>query len=217
MKRIKKILCGLLVLLLLGAGVLAWWQRDNLKALYQAKTTDAETILAEAAVKSEARQKELEEYGVTLKTPTREEMDTLLNGGQIESAAQDETTPTDEALSEQKRAVKDIIERCIRELYDCETALMARLGKMKQAAIDEWNALPDGELTYEKQLEIGRRGLSECYKLEVEVDAQVQGILAKYRAELESIDADTAPMDTLWKHYCEEKASAKAYYFNKYL
>ena len=213
MKRIGKILCILLALLLIAAGAFAWWQRDNLKALYRAKTTDAETILAEATAQSEMRQKELEEYGVTLKTPTREEMDALLNGGSIKN----ETVPTDEKPQVEQSAAKDIIERCIQELYDCETALMTRLGAMKQAAVDEWNALPEQEQTNDKKLEIGRRGLTACYALEAEIDAQVQGILARYRAELEGIKADTAPMDTLWKHYCEEKASAKAYYLNKYL
>ena len=212
MKRTGKILCLLLALLMIVAGALAWWQWDNLKALYQAKTTDAETILAEAAEKAAQHQKELDKYGVTLKTPTREELDALLSGESVPN----ETEPEEETAGDENTA-KDILERCIRELYDCETALMARLGTMKQAALDEWHALPEEERTNKKKMEIGYRGLDACYNLEVEIDAQVQGILATYRAELEGIDADTAPMDTLWKYYCEEKASAKAYYLNKYL
>ena len=210
----KKALLIVLLLVIAVLGALAFWQRDNLKALYRAKTEDAETILEEAAAQSEVRQKELEEYGVTLKMLTREEMDTLLNGG---SVAQDGVIPTDKTLSAEPGTAKDIIERCIQELYDCEIALMSRLGTMKQEALNEWRALPETQKTKAKKLEIGYRGLDACYNLEVGIDAQVQGILAKYRAELESIKADTAPMNTLWKHYCEEKASAKAYYLNKYL
>ena len=235
MKRVGKILCGLLVLLLLAAIALAWWQRDNLKALYQAKTADAETILQESAAQLETHQKELEQYNVVIKTPTQEEKDELLSGGSVktpESGKADaekgnalqssETDTAQEAVPEVPPAVEQptaqsILDRCIQELYDCEIALMARLGTMKQAAIDEWEALPESQRTKTKKLEIGYRGLDACYKLEVEIDAQVQEILAKYRTELANINADTAPLDTLWKHYCEEKASTKAYYLNKYL
>ena len=233
MKRGKKLLCLLLALLFLGVGALAWWQRDNLKALYQAKTTDAETILQESQAKIETHQKELEQYDVILKAPTQEEKDELLSGGGAktpEAKAADATKVTDipkevapeETPAEQQPLVEQptaqsILDRCIQELYDCEVDLMARLGTMKQAALDEWRALPESQRTKTKKLEIGRRGLTACYELEVEIDAQVKGILAKYRAELESIQADTAPLDTLWKYYCEEKASTKAYYLNKYL
>ena len=221
MKRGKKLLCLLLALLLLGLGALAWWQRDNLKALYQAKTTDAETILQESAAQLETHQKELEQYNVVIKAPTQEEKDELLSGENVKTPEQKETMP-EEIPAEQQPAVEQptaqsILDRCVQELYDCEIDLMARLGTMKQTALDEWRALPASQRTKTKKLEIGRRGLSACYDLEVEIDAQVKGILAKYRAELESIDADTAPLDTLWKYYCEEKASTKAYYLNKYL
>ena len=54
-------------------------------------------------------------------------------------------------------------------------------------------------------------------KYKAQFDARVQGILAKYRAELEQINAETTPLETLWEHYCEEKASTEAYYISKYL
>lgn len=221
MKRIKKLLCLLLALLLLAAIVFAWWQRDNLKALYQAKTMDAETILQESQAKIETHQKELEQYNVILKAPTQEEKDELLSGGGAKSAEQDKAdtakaTVPEEIPAVEKPTAQSILDRCIQELYDCEISLMSRLGTMKQEALDQWRALPGSQRTKTKKLEIGRRGLTACYDLEVEIDAQVQGILARYRTELESIDADTAPLDTLWKYYCEEKASTKAYYLNKY-
>ncbi len=219
MKQIRSILCWFLVLLLLAVGVFVWWQRDNLKALYLAKTRDAETILQEAETQRKERQKELEEYGVILKTPTQEEMDALINGESIAVDPPDTGTspPSSESPPAKQNAASDIIERCVRELYDCETALMARLGSMKQALLDEWLALSANDRTNDKKFEIGRHGLDQCYDLEIEIDAQVKNILAKYRAELKKIQSDTSPMDTLWKHYCEEKASAKAYYLNKYL
>ena len=225
MKRIWKILCLLLALLLLAAGEYAWLQWDNLKAIYQAKTKSTEAILQESQAQLEAHQKELEQYDVILKAPTREEKDELLSGGSMKASKKDKgdaeaapkEIPPEVPPAVEQPTAQSILERCIQELYDCEVALMAHLGTMKQAALDEWRALPESQRTKSKKLEIGYRGLDACYKLEVEIDAQVKGILAKYRTELEGINADTAPLDTLWKHYCEEKASTKAYYLNKYL
>ena len=216
-KKRKKPKILLVVLLLLAAalGAVVWWQWGNLKALYLAGTMDAETILEKETKQREKYQQELKQYGVELIAPSRQEMDALLNGEDISKEAEAEVK-AESAPTEEADAAGEIIARCVQELYDCETALMAKLGGMKQAAIEEWKALPAEEQTEEKKMALGMRGLDGCYVLEVEIDAQVQAILDRYRAELKAIGADTAPMNTLWEYYCEEKASTKAYYLNKY-
>lgn len=113
--------------------------------------------------------------------------------------------------------VTDLVNQCVAELYACKIDLMAQLGSMKQAAIEQWRALPEEERTAAKKKEIGMAGLNACYDLEVQTDAQVKGILGEYRKKLEEVKADTSILDTLWKQYCEEKASEKAYYLDKYL
>lgn len=222
MNKQKKLLIVLL-LIVLALGALACWQRNNLKALYMAKTMDADTILASAAAQTEKRQKELERYGVTLPAPTREEIDALLDGRILpeilltDEARTNETDASADDPSAEQMTEKDILERCIQKLYECEAVLMVRLGAMKQAALDEWHALEEQERTKERKRKIILRGLDDCYELEVEIDAQVLGILDEHRAELKAIRADTAPIDILWKHYCDRKASEKAYYINQYL
>lgn len=221
MKKRKHIGLWIILVLLVILGALAFWQRENLKALYTAKTEDAETILQESQAKIETHQKELEKYDVVLNAPTQEEKEELLSGGEKSSEPKKtdvvEKTMPEEIPAVEQPTAQSILDRCVQELYDCEIDLMARLGTMKQAAVDEWCALPSSQQTTAKKLEIGQRGLTACYELEVEIDTKVKSILAKYRTELESIKADTAPLDTLWQYYCEEKASTKAYYLNKYL
>ena len=244
MKRIRRVIGAVFLLLLLTVGALAWWQRDNLRALYRAKTEDAETILRESEERRDTYQKELEQYDVVLRAPTQEEKDRLLNGESLSSAKSEEpaepirsepTEPDTKDTSEpvpaepgddpaepdgtkkNTAAEKAILERCIDELYDCEVEIMVRLGVMKQEALVEWNGGLGANATKSEMIEFGYRGLESCYDLEVEADAQVQGILARYRAELGAIGGDTAPLDTLWVYYCDEKASSKAYYLNKYL
>lgn len=41
--------------------------------------------------------------------------------------------------------------------------------------------------------------------------------MTTYRTQLEALGADTMILDSLWKYYCDEKASQKAYYLNKYI
>lgn len=118
---------------------------------------------------------------------------------------------------ENKRTADEIVNACLAELYSYEAQLMSQLGIMKQAAIDEWNALPKEQRTDAKKREIGLAGLDKCYELETQTDAKVQEILAEYRTELKKIGEDTAIMDQLWSSYCEEKTSTKAYYLSKYL
>ena len=129
---------------------------------------------------------------------------------------QPEKTDAEKAPEEKEKLVESTVNQCVAELYSCEVDLMAMLGEMKQAAVAEWVALPEEERTPQKKMEIGFAGLEKCYDLEVEIDRQVTGILAEYRAQLEELEADTAVVDELWKYYCDKKASEKAYYLNKY-
>lgn len=122
--------------------------------------------------------------------------------------------PTEE---ERKKQLDDLVNQCVAELYACEVDLMAQLGKMKQAAIDEWVALKPEERTIAKKQEIGFAGLDECYKLEVVVDKQVLAILDSYRPLIVEMAGDDTVLIDLWKYYCDKKADQKAYYLDKYL
>ena len=131
------------------------------------------------------------------------------DGQQAEDAQQTDDT--------QQTAAQALVEQCVAELYACEVDLMSQLGALKQAAINEWNSLDVADRTQARKTAIGMNGLNQCYALESAADAQVQGILARYREQLAAIGADTSVMDQLWQYYLEEKESMKAYYLNQYL
>ena len=118
--------------------------------------------------------------------------------------------------SNQAQAEK-LVNSCVSELYACEVDLMARLGGMKQEAVNLWNSLSPEERTSSRLRQIGMDGLNQCYALEVEIDQTVQSILSRYRTKLAALGADTSVLDTLWDYYCNEKNSQKAYYINKYM
>ena len=124
-----------------------------------------------------------------------------------------------EPLSEEQRQerAKTKVDACVKELYSYEVELMSSLGALKQAAIDEYRALPEEQQTQESKVRIGYRYLNMCYDMEVEADRQVKDILNRLRSDLKELGMDTGVADTLWKHYCDEKTTTKEYYLSKYL
>jgi len=94
---------------------------------------------------------------------------------------------------------------------------MAKLGELKQKALDQWNALPENRRTNQRLRRIGFSGLTQCYALEEETDKQVREILDRYRPLMERAGGDLSVINQLWNYYMEEKADEKAYYLNKYL
>ena len=118
---------------------------------------------------------------------------------------------------QRKQRLDELVNQCVAELYACEVDLMAQLGEMKQAAIDEWVALKPEERTTAKKQEIGFAGLEECYKLEVVIDDKVEAILDRYRPEVLELAGDDSVLTDLWRYYCDKKADQKAYYLDKYL
>ena len=232
----KKKYCFLWILAVVLAvlAALTVWQWNNLKAFYLFLTLDTETVAQQMeSTREEHRQQLQEKHQITIQAPDRTQSDALLNGElsaeEVKQALgitpqQTPQTPAEtpdgdmeEELEPPKKTAEELINECTAELYGCKIDTMAMLSELKAQALDEWRAVPKSERTKQKKIQIGLSMLNICYEREVEVDAQVQAILDKYRPLLEEIDADTAVLDTLWRYYCEEKASEKAYYMNLYL
>lgn len=234
MKRWKKILLILFLLLLAAIAALCIWQRDNLKALYTAVTKDETAILQDMAQNKQNLKDALTDHNITVMAPTIEQSQALIDGtanvddikaemgltGETttEPDSQPSQTPSSPSGGTSNQAqAEQLINSCVSELYACEVDLMARLGAMKQEALNLWNSLSAEERTSSRLREIGMDGLNQCYALEVEIDQTVQSILSRYRTKLEALGADTSVLDTLWDYYCNEKNSQKAYYMNKYM
>lgn len=235
MKRWKKVVLVVLAVLVVGIGGLAVWQWKNLKAVHSALTTDKDTLAQNVQDKADEHREALESSGITVTPPSVQQNEDLLDGKvsadevkealgivtlPVQAGQQDSTPAPEQSDSPDAPAgvsAEELLNQCVAELYACQVELMARLGQMKQAAIDQWTALPPEERTALKKQEIGMAGLQQCYALEVETDAAVKDILARCRTELEKLGADTGTLDLLWTYYCEEKEAQKAFYLNKYL
>lgn len=205
------------VLALLAA--LAWWQRGNIKALYLYLTQDEEAVTQQMEATRQEHQQALESsHAVTVRPPDRQQSDDLLDGKvSPEEVKQQLGIPSAPAAAAPQKTAEELVNDCVAELYACKVDLMATLGGMKQNLLDQWKALPAYQRTLEKRTELGMAALEECYKMEVTTDEQVEAILDKYRPLLKQVNGDLSVLDDLWRYYCEEKASEKAYYMNKYL
>ena len=209
----KKVACAVAVLLVVALGSLAIWQRDNVKVLFAALTSDLEQLSDGMERVREENQATLAGQGVSVPGLTRGQVEALLNGERTEAsvlhALDLEQYTGGDAASE-----LDVVNQCVAELYSYETALYGQLGGMKVWAEGEWKSHPKSERTASLKHSIIVSGLSQCYQLEVEADNRVLAILDQYRAKMSAIGGDTAKIDQLWNVYCSEKASTKAYYIN---
>ncbi|MDO4269929.1 MAG: hypothetical protein Q4C72_03295 [Eubacteriales bacterium] len=219
MKLWKKIVLLVLAVLALAAGSLTVWQWNNIQVVCLFLTQDSETIAQNLEQKREAHQKEIQKIApVTVAPPSVQQNNDLLSGIADPEQVKEELgikEQMDKAGSES--TAEELINSCVAELYGCKVDIMAQLAVLKKAALDEWNGLPEEERTGAKKRSIGLAGLEACYDLEVAADNRAEQILDSYRVRLKEINADTSALDSLWKLYCEEKASEKAYYLDKYM
>lgn len=217
-KRRKKGLAIVLILLLILGG-LYLWQRENIRAVYKALTTDSETIAQDLAQVREDHVKELEEatqITVHVQPVSPQQSEDLLDGKVTAEQVQNEmgyAPPVDETAP----GKENIINQCMAELYAYKAEVMGYLGGLKQTAIASWNALEPGQRTAAKKAEIISRGIGQCYDYEATVDGKVQEILDRYRPQLAELGEDTSPIDILWNQYCDEKEAEKSYYFDRYM
>ena len=228
-KRWKKIVLIVLAALIVIIGALALWQRNNLKAIHAALSQDREALAQNVQKKADEHQEAMESSGVIVTPPSVQQTEDLLDGkvtadevkealGIVALPASEEgAVKPDDAPATPTLSVEELLNRCVAELYSYQIDLMAQLGEMKQAALDQWTALPAEERTSLRKQEIGMEGLRQCYALEAETDAAVKEILARYQKQFSQIGADTGTLDQLWTYYCEEKEAQKAFYLNKYL
>lgn len=224
MKRWKKITLAVVLVLVVVITAVCVWQWNNIQAIYRFLTMDGETIASRVEENRQAHHNAIEEYtkfDIEVAPPTMEQSNNLLNGNVSVDEIKDTLGITEKleqaAQGYEGLSPEELLNLCIAELYACRIDLMAKLGELKQEALDQWNALPESERTDQWKKRIGFSGLSQCYELEDETDKQVREIVDRYRPWMKRAGGDLSILDRLWDYYKEEKADEKAYYLNKYL
>ena len=218
MKKKKRLLLVLLVLALLIGG-LGYWQRNNIEALLLSRQMTQEE-LAEQIVEHQEKTVEISrQAGIDVRPLTddereamnknevsREELIDRIAGTQNSSPA-DSTAPQDP-----NAALREELSRLIAEIYVMEAEYTGWLEKANQAAIDDYNALPEADRTTSNKFNIGMKYLSLAKDKEAEADAKMSELEDSIRSILQQLGEPTAMVDEIHSTYLAEKAAKKAYY-----
>lgn len=215
MSKGKRILCIFLILALVIGGV-CFWQRNNLRALYLSTQMSQEELssrMEEQKARTEAASREA---GVDIRGLTEEEQsalrDELISRDElIRDIAESNKTQT-EASTEEEASLRDQLTELFAELYVMQAEYTVWLENANQAAIDDFNALPEEERSEGKKFSIGMEYLQKAKEKEAECDAKMDEMERKIRDILTQLGESTAVVDEIHATYLEEKATKKAYY-----
>ena len=233
-KKTKKktgFLIAVLVVLIALGGV-CFWQRNNLKALQMSRSMSTEALAETMQTQQEKAEQAARAAGVTVRIPTKEETDALqsstlsreeLIARMTADAAAEEAADAPAAVSGNDAAQsaqpqtaastnRDQLNACVAEVYVMQAEYTAWLEQANQAAIDEYNALPEESKSAQAKFSIGMRYMNEALSKEKECDAKMSELENKIRSLLQSLGEDTALADEIHSTYLDEKAAKKAYY-----
>lgn len=225
-KKILLIIAAVIVAALIGLFI---WQKDMIVAVYNGATKDKAELSAALDDALAEQQQFMDENGITVTMPTREDMEALLNGTMseadfIEKLKLNEYVPVsvkEEAafneaakpIIKEKERIKavtqDYLNQCTAELYAVEGSAMAQLGAIRSDVLAQWAATEEKNSATKSQ--VISAGISRAYALEGSVDGQVQGIIGKYRGKIKEAGGDPSVLDGLWDQYCSIKAAQASY------
>ena len=218
MKKNKKRGWLVLLALVLLLGGLCYWQKNNIEALLLSRQMTQEE-LAEQIVEHQERTVEISrQAGVDIRPLTDEEREAMHNSEVSREelvdriAAVQESSPTETPSQDSDAALREQLSRLVAEIYVMEAEYTDWLEKANQAAIDDYNALPEAEKTTANKFNIGSLYLSRALDKEKESDERMAGLEDRIRSVLQQLGEPTSLVDEIHSTYLAEKAAKKAYY-----
>lgn len=229
MKKKKRVFLVLLVLALLIGG-LGYWQRNNIEALLLSRKMTQEELADKITEHQEKTVEISRQAGVDVRPLTEEEREAMHNSevsreelidriagtrslSPTEPSAPDAPAPEAPA-QDPNAALREQLSRLVAEIYVMEAEYTDWLEKANQAAIDDFNALPEAERTSSNKFNIGMKYLSLAKDKEVEADAKMAELEGNIRSVLQQLGEPTAMVDEIHSTYLAEKAAKKAYYLS---
>lgn len=222
MKKKRRFFLVLLVLALI-IGSLGYWQRNNIEALLLSRKMTQEE-LADKIVEQQEKTVEISrQAGVDVRALTEEEREAMHNSeisreelidriAGTQSSSPAETPAPDAPEQDPNAALREQLSRLIAEIYVMEAEYTGWLEKANQAAIDDFNALPEAERTSSNKFNIGMKYLSLAKDKEVECDARMSELEDSIRSVLKQLGEQASLVDEIHSTYLAEKAAKKAYY-----
>ena len=101
------------------------------------------------------------------------------------------------------------------KLYVHKATYLAKLGRLEQAAIEEYKARPEKERTAAAKRKIVLAKASEVLEFEKTCDAQVEELLRQLEKTLVAEKEDVSIIKKIQAAYEDEKSLKKAYYLDR--
>lgn len=223
MKKKKKHGWIVLLALVLLLGALGYWQRNNIEALLLSRQMTQEELADKITEHQEKTVEISRQAGVDVRALTEEEREAMHNsevsreelidrlaGTQSSSLAESPAAET--SAQDPNAALREQLSLLVAEIYVMEAEYTGWLEKANQAAIDDFNALPEAERTTSNKFNIGMKYLSLAKDKEAECDAKMAELEGNIRSLLQQLGESTAMVDEIHSTYLAEKATKKAYY-----
>ena len=216
-KKAAKIILVILGVLILILGILAFWQRDNLRLLFGDAKAEAEAMQANLEV---AEQTLAETFD--LDKIKEDAADIYESGMSVES---DQTTQENSSVSgvgepaknEPSAVKKSNVEALITQFYVLQSKYTGLIGGIEASAFGQLNALPKEKRTKSAMLSIARGCISQAYSLQGQCDSEVYSLLSQLRSALEADGMDLSIASNLESCYESEKGLKKAELISKYV
>lgn len=211
------IILGVIVVSIAWLGIL---QRNNLKALYLAATSDTETLKQKQEEQDKQREELLHQYGLS-KPDVSQPEGTAEDSGDGSTAAEDGTgtsqTPAQEPAvtpSQEPEQSSDQMQAQLQsyvdQLYQVEAKYREFLSEMIEATKEEFWSLPHDQQTKENKLTIVQSKMDGLIAQENACDAEVEKILSDMQATLKQYGQSNELVDEIRTYYQESKATWKA-------
>lgn len=226
----KKILSGVLGVLIIVLGILIVWQRNNIHAVQMAMTMDRESIEQKLEENEQTLKQTMQQYHLQDYAFSTEEIAALANGDMTSEEAIAKLTsgtsdsnlddPSSSSTSQPANAnpepdssatAQDQIQQQVAKMYVLQATFEGKLEQIVQQAIAEYSANA-GEVS--KQ-EIVSKHLDEISSLENECDAQVNTVIATLKPLLKEAGQNNDLINKIQQTYSNEKSLKKAYYMNQ--
>ena len=226
----KKVLFGVLGVLVIVLGILIVWQRNNIHAVQMAMTMDQESIEQKLEENEQTLKQAMQQYQLQDYTFSTEEIAALVNGdmtseeaiakltsGSSDANPNDLSSPSTSQPSDANLepdspvTTQDQIQQQVAKMYVLQATFEGKLEQIVQQAIAEYSANA-GEIS--KQ-EIVSKHLDEISALENECDAQVDTVIAALKPLLKETGQNNDLINQIQQTYSNEKSLKKAYYMNQ--
>lgn len=209
-------------------------QKNNLKALYLAMTSDAD-ILEQKRVEEEKKQEDiLQQYGLAKPDSTQDQQsdetdgneanspeqslpssggsETSQTAGQTESQESDQDT--NQAAGQESDQGTDPLQAelqgYINQLYQVEARYQQSLDEMVESTKKEFWSLPKDQQVNEKKMAIVKSKMNDLIAQEKACDAEVETILSNIEDVLKRQGKSNDLVNSIRSYYEESKATWKA-------